>query len=182
MQPAHADSRVARPLYTADERLRRDASRWTVVQGILAPLQFIACLVSVALVWRYLATGQGADAATVSVVIKTVLLYAIMITGSLWERDVFGAYLFVPAFFWEDVVSMLVMLLHTLYLGCLLFGFLSVTEQLYLALAAYAVYIVNAGQFLWKFRLARRAVSLPSLKSQALSDARVDTRARMAGV
>lgn len=143
-------------LYTKEERQRRDASPWTLVQGLLAPLQFLVFLVSLALVWRTLATGEGATAATVSVVVKTGVLYAIMITGAIWERDVFGRYLFAPAFFWEDVVSMGVMALHTAYLACVLFGWLSTDQQLWLALAAYAAYVINAAQFLWKFRLARK--------------------------
>ena len=47
-------------LYTAEERRRRDASPWTLVQGVLAPLQFVVFLVSTVLVWRCLATGEGA--------------------------------------------------------------------------------------------------------------------------
>ena len=71
-----------RPLYTADQRLRRDASRWTLVQGILAPLQFAVFLVSVILVLRYLASGHGLEIATASIVVKTAVLYTIMITGA----------------------------------------------------------------------------------------------------
>ena len=143
------------PLYTQEQRRRRDASRWTLVQGVLAPVQFLVFLVSLWLVLRYLATGSGADAAMLSVVAKTAVLYAIMITGSLWEKDVFGEYLFAGPFFWEDVVSMLVMALHTAYLVAVSFGLLSVSGQMYLALAAYAAYVINAAQFVWKFRLAR---------------------------
>lgn len=145
------------PLYTEAERRRRDASAWTLVQGVLAPIQFLAFLVSLALVLRYFATGEGAVAATISVVVKTALLYAIMVTGSLWEKDVFGRYLFAPAFFWEDVVSMGVIALHTAYLVVLAAGWLDTRAQLALALAAYATYVVNAAQFLIKFRAARRA-------------------------
>ncbi len=93
-------------LYSEAERRRRDASPWTLVQGVLAPLQFAVFLVSLALVSRTLATGEGAGLANASVVAKTLALYAIMITGSLWEKAVFGRYLFAPAFYWEDVVSM----------------------------------------------------------------------------
>lgn len=150
----HGES--AELLYTNDERLRRDQSPWTLVQGVLAPVQFLVFLVSCALVWRYLATGEGAAIATASVVLKTLVLYAIMITGSIWERDVFGQYLFAPAFFWEDVVSMLVLALHTAYLVCVMFDLLPVREQLYLAVLAYASYVINAAQFLIKFRRARR--------------------------
>lgn len=143
-------------LYTPEQRLRRDASAWTRVQGVLAPIQFAVFLVSLGLVLRYLATGDGLLTATVSIVAKTCLLYTIMITGSIWERDVFGKYLFARAFFWEDVVSILVLALHTAYLVGLLSGALDPTRQMWLALAAYTTYVVNATQFLLKLRAARR--------------------------
>ena len=142
-------------LYTDDQRLRRDATRWTLVQGILAPLQFAVFLVSLGLLLRYLATGEGYDAATVSVVVKTGVLYLIMITGAIWEKVVFGQYLFAPAFFWEDVFSFAVIGLHTLYLYGLFAGAMEPATLVAVALAAYAAYVVNAGQFLWKLRMAR---------------------------
>lgn len=144
------------PLYTPEQRRRRDETPWTLVQGILAPVQFLACAVSTGLVIRTLATGQGLTAASVSVVIKTLLLYAIMITGAIWEKRVFGRYLFAAAFFWEDVFSMLVLALHTAYLGVLFTGALDARGQLLLALAAYAAYAINATQFVLKLRAARR--------------------------
>jgi 3-vinyl bacteriochlorophyllide hydratase len=142
-------------LYNVDERRRRDASPWTLVQGILAPLQFAIFLVSLGLVVRYLLTGAGYEAATISIVVKTAALYAIMITGSIWEHEVFGRYLFAPAFYWEDVFSMLVLALHTAYLGALFTGWLDPTQLMLLALAAYASYVINATQFLLKLRAAR---------------------------
>ncbi len=143
------------PLYTPEERVRRDATKWTLVQGILAPVQFLVFLVSLFLVIRFLWTGEGEYAANVSVVIKTLTLYTIMITGCIWEKVVFNCYLFAPAFFWEDVFSMLVLLLHTLYLVALATGYLDQYQLMILALAAYATYVVNAGQFIWKLRMAR---------------------------
>jgi 3-vinyl bacteriochlorophyllide hydratase len=148
-------ARGSRPLYTAEQRRRRDSSPWTLVQGVLAPAQFLIFLVSLVLVLRYLATGTGEFGADVSIVVKTAALYAIMITGSLWEKDVFGRYLFAPAFFWEDVVSMGVIALHSAYLVMLFGGFGTVEERMLVALAGYAAYVVNAGQFLWKLRVAR---------------------------
>ncbi|MEE4537751.1 MAG: 2-vinyl bacteriochlorophyllide hydratase [Erythrobacter sp.] len=144
-----------RALYTREERQRRDESVWTLVQGILAPLQFLVFLASLMLVIRTLATGEGVFAADVSIVVKTLVLYTIMITGSIWEKVVFGRWLFAPSFFWEDLFSMLVLALHTLYLVMLLGGVGSLDERLFVALAAYAAYIINAGQFLWKLRMAR---------------------------
>jgi 3-vinyl bacteriochlorophyllide hydratase len=147
--------RAPRPLYTPDQRRRRDASHWTRVQAILAPLQFAVFLASLYLVLSYMATGEGLGLATASIVLKTLVLYTIMITGSLWERDIFGRYLFAPAFFWEDVVSILVLALHTAYLAALLSGAVAVETQMAIALTAYAAYVVNAAQFLIKFRSAR---------------------------
>jgi len=142
-------------LYTPEQRRRRDASVWTLVQGVLAPLQFLVFLVSLALVLRYLVTGAGMFAADLSVVIKTLVLYTIMVTGSIWEKVVFGRWLFAEAFFWEDVFSMLVLALHTAYLAASLSGLLDPRELMLLALAAYAAYVVNAAQFVWKLRMAR---------------------------
>jgi 3-vinyl bacteriochlorophyllide hydratase len=146
-----------RPLYTAEERARRDQSPWTIVQGVLAPLQFLVFLVSLALVLRWLATGEGYALATASIVVKTLVLYAIMVTGSIWEKVVFGRWLFAPTFFWEDVFSMLVLALHTAYLAALWAGGWAPTALIALALAAYAAYVVNAAQFVLKLRAARLA-------------------------
>ena len=142
-------------LYTPEQRRRRDETRWTLVQGLLAPAQFVVFLVSLVLVVRTLATGEGAGAASASVVVKTLFLYAIMVTGAIWEKRVFGRYLFAPAFYWEDVFSMLVIALHTAYLGALFTGALGLRGQLLLALAAFGTYVVNATQFILKLRAAR---------------------------
>ena len=148
-------SNLTKPLYTPDQRKRRNESVWTLVQGILAPVQFLIFIVSFCLVIRYLFTGDGYEIATVSIVIKTLALYLIMITGSIWEKVVFGEYLLADSFFWEDVFSMLVLALHTAYLYFLWNGTLSANELIYLALAAYVAYLINAAQFLWKLRVAR---------------------------
>lgn len=154
--PRRREASPARaPLYTEDERKRRDASGWTIVQGVLAPLQFLAFAVSVGLIFRYLATGRGYELATASILVKTIALYAIMITGSIWEKEVFGCWLFARPFFWEDVVSMLVLALQTAYVGALLTGWGSARQQMLIAVAAYAAYIINATQFLLKLRAAR---------------------------
>jgi 3-vinyl bacteriochlorophyllide hydratase len=149
-----AAGRRRAPLYTPEQRARRDASRWTVVQGVLAPLQFLVFAASLVLVLRFLAVGEGYAAATASIVLKTGLLYAIMVTGAIWEKVVFGQYLLAPAFFWEDVVSFGVIALHTLYLWALWAGW-SPGAQMAVALAAYATYVINAAQFLLKLRAAR---------------------------
>jgi 3-vinyl bacteriochlorophyllide hydratase len=144
-----------RPLYTAEERARRDASVWTTVQGVLAPLQFLVFLVSLGLVLRFLATGAGESAAAISVLVKTATLFTIMITGSIWEKIVFGKWLFADAFWWEDLVSMLVIALHTAYVVMWWRAIGTPHQQMAVALAAYASYAINATQFLLKLRAAR---------------------------
>ncbi len=155
MTVANSQPPTRRRLYTPDQRVRRDSTRWTLVQGVLAPVQFLVFLVSLALVLRYLVTGDGYAVATASVLVKTGVLYLIMITGAIWEKIVFGQYLFAPAFFWEDVFSFAVIALHTLYLYGLFAQTMTPTGLMLLALAAYATYVINAGQFLWKLRMAR---------------------------
>ena len=151
---------VRKALYSPEQQRLRDETRWTLVQGILAPVQFIVFLVSLGLVLRYLATGSGYEAATVSVIAKTVTLYTIMITGAYWEKAVFGRYLFAPAFFWEDMVSMLVLALHTAYLISLVLPGVQAHTQMGIALAAYATYVVNSAQFVIKLRRARQSRAL----------------------
>jgi 3-vinyl bacteriochlorophyllide hydratase len=150
------------PLYTQEQRRRRDQSPWTTVQGVLAPLQFAVFALSLGLVVSYLRTGEGLPAATYSILAKTLVLYAIMVTGSIWEHAVFGRYLFAPAFFWEDVVSIGVLVLHTAYVCVLMMGG-SVELQIGVALAAYAAYLFNAGQYVLKLRAARLERPVPAL-------------------
>ncbi len=161
-------------LYTPSQRARRDATAWTLVQGVLAPVQFLIFGVSLYLVLQSLQTGEHTDWALTSVVVKTVVLYAIMITGAIWEKVVFDCYLFAPAFFWEDVVSMGVMALHTAYVWVWWQGKWSADEQLLLALAAYGSYAINAAQYIRKLRMARLQkpassdpLSLPNSGAQA---------------
>ena len=113
-------SKPYQPLYTPEQRKRRDLSVWTWIQGVLAPIQFLVFLVSITLVIRYLVTGEDYQLATVSILIKTFFLLLIMLTGCIWEKVVFGKYLFADAFFWEDVVSMGVIFLHLEYVYALL--------------------------------------------------------------
>ncbi|MEM6760857.1 MAG: 2-vinyl bacteriochlorophyllide hydratase [Pseudomonadota bacterium] len=142
-------------LYTPEQRARRDATIWTPIQGTLAPLQFAVFIVSLGLVLRYLLTGEGYEVATWSIVIKTGVLYLIMVTGAIWEKVVFGQYLLAPAFFWEDVFSFLVIALHTAYLVALFSAALAPLVLMWIALAAYAAYVFNAAQFVLKLRAAR---------------------------
>lgn len=155
MMTRKARKAIGSELYTPEQRVRRDNTRWTLVQGVLAPVQFLVFLVSLGLIMRYLWTGEGLWAADLSIIVKTLVLYTIMVTGALWEKVVFGRYLFAGPFFWEDVFSMAVLALHTAYLAATFGALMAPASLMALALAAYAAYVVNAGQFLRKLRMAR---------------------------
>jgi 3-vinyl bacteriochlorophyllide hydratase len=162
MHSSSAERSASLSLYSDDERRRRDETVWTTVQAVLAPIQFAAFAVSLVLVLRFIMTGAGYEAATISILIKTALLLTIMVTGAIWEKVVFGQYLFAPAFFWEDVFSFAVIALHLGYVWVLLTGHLGPDGQMMIALAAYVAYIINAGQFLLKLRAARLGTRVPA--------------------
>ena len=166
---ANPAGQSAEGLYTEAQRERRDATVWTVIQGILAPLQFFVFVISLGLVVRYLLTGEGYGLATQSILLKTGLLYLIMLTGAIWEKVVFGQWLFAPAFFWEDVFSFLVIGLHSAYLWALFVGSVPPLTQMVIALIAYGAYVVNAAQFLWKFRKARRQRARPDTAAEIMA-------------
>lgn len=132
--------------YTPEQRARRDASVWTKVQAVLAPIQFIAFIISFALVIRYLTTGNGLLIANISVLIKIALLWLITVTGMIWEKDVYGQWFLAPEFFWEDVGNAVAMIFHNLYFVAVWLGW-SADAVMTLMLVAYSTYLVNCAQF-----------------------------------
>lgn len=155
MQKMSAGKERSPQLYTPDQKIRRDKSVWTMVQAVLAPLQFLVCFISIGFVLNYLINGTGYQIATISIISKTVILYLIMVTGAIWEKEVFGQYLFASAFFWEDIVSFFVIAFHTAYVLSLIMSLMDAEKLMWLALIAYFTYFINAAQFLIKFRLGR---------------------------
>jgi 3-vinyl bacteriochlorophyllide hydratase len=132
--------------YTPEQLRRRDASRWTTVQAILAPVQFLVFLVSFALVVRTLLTGEGYALATASVLLKIALLWAITITGMFWEHEIYGHYFMAREFFWEDLGNAVAMITHNLYFVAQALHWPE-HALLQLMLVAYVTYLVNCAQF-----------------------------------
>jgi len=141
--------------YTAEQMERRNKSKWTIVQIILAPLQFLSFIASLVLIMYYLATGNGYEIATFSVWVKIALLWAITITGMFWEKDVFDKWFLAKEFFWEDAFNALAMVMHNLYFLALLAGW-SERELMLLMLVAYISYLLNFGQFFIRGLQARK--------------------------
>lgn len=146
---------MASPTYTPAQLEKRNKSKWTVVQAILAPIQFLAFIISLILVIRYLVTGQGYMIATISVLIKITLLWLITITGMIWEKEIFGHWFLAPQFFWEDVGNAVAMILHNIYFFARWQGW-SEQAVMTVMLIAYITYLFNSAQFIVKGLQARK--------------------------
>lgn len=141
--------------YTPEQLAKRNASMWTKVQIILAPLQFLAFITSFALVVRYLVTGDGYALATTWVLIKISLLWLITVTGMIWEKEIFGHWFLAPQFFWEDVGNLVAMIFHNLYFVAVWLGW-SDQAVMTVMLVAYITYLGNSAQFVARGLQARR--------------------------
>lgn len=144
--------------YTTDQLHRRDQSLWTPVQAVAAAIQFIIFVVSLVLVIRFFATGQGYEVATVFGVAKVLLLYFMTVTGMAWEDEVFGQMFLAKAFFWEDIGNLLSLSGNTAYLATLLLGLPEEIQMIALCVAL-ATYVINFAQF------ARRGMKSARQKS-----------------
>ncbi len=136
-------------MYTPEQLARREASRWTRIQIILAPIQFVAFLISFALVVRYLVTGEGYLAATISVWVKIALIWALTITGMFWEKDVYDHYFMAREFFWEDFGNLVAILTHNAYFVVQWLGWDN-RSVMWVMVFAYVTYLLNATQFIIK--------------------------------
>lgn len=153
-------------MYTPDQLRRREASRWTQVQIVLAPIQFLAFIISFALVIRYLVTGEGYWVATVSVWVKIFLIWALTITGMLWEYDMYDHYFMAKEFFWEDLGNLIAIITHNLYFVAVWMG-ASQRVIMWVMVFAYITYLFNAGQFVARgVRSARQRRALKQVTSQ----------------
>jgi 3-vinyl bacteriochlorophyllide hydratase len=140
---------MAAALYTSEQLARRETSPWTRVQLVLAPIQFVVFLISATLVIRYLLTGQGYLLATATVLVKIALLWALTITGMIWEKDVLGHWFMAPSFFWEDFGNLVAILTHNAYFVAAWLG-AGPGELMLVMLIAYVSYLINCAQFVLK--------------------------------
>lgn len=153
-------------MYTPDQLRRREASRWTKVQIILAPIQFVAFIISFALVIHYLVTGEGYIAATISVWVKISLIWALTITGMLWEYDMYDHYFMAKEFFWEDMGNLIAIITHNLYFVAKWMG-ADERTVMWVMVFAYVTYLFNAGQFLARgIRSARQRRAMKQTPSR----------------
>ena len=127
---------------------RSAASIWTRIHPVFAIGQLGVFLVSVVLLALYFLHMVPFTAVHDSVLMKIALMIGAMITGSLWEHDVFGPWWFAHEFFIEDVMTLNVFLLHIGYLITVYVWPQTMNAVLSMLGVAYAVYAFNVAQYI----------------------------------
>jgi 3-vinyl bacteriochlorophyllide hydratase len=129
-------------------RKRREASIWTSIHPFFAIGQLGVFMVSLVLLGLYFLHVVSFATVHLSVLIKIAFMIGAIVTGSLWERDVFGTWWFAQEFFVEDVMTANVFGLHILYL--IAYYALPSNRGASLALLglAYLIYGLNVGQYI----------------------------------
>lgn len=129
-------------------RERRAASVWTMIHPVFALGQLLAFVVSVGLLIAYLRHGVSFHAVHVSVLTKIGLMVGAVITGSLWEHDVFGHWWFAPEFMFEDVMTLIVFIMQLSYLLMVFTHPENMRAILGILVLAYATYLANVAQYI----------------------------------
>jgi 3-vinyl bacteriochlorophyllide hydratase len=144
------------PRYTPEQLEKRNASKWTTSQAILAPIQFLIFLAGLTVTYLY---SQGIWITdftwiTTFVILKTAMLVLIFVTGGFFELEVFGQFAFAHEFFWEDFGSAIAMIVHISYF--ILF-WMGLDEKMLITTAylAYLSYLINAAQFVIRLLLEK---------------------------
>lgn len=144
------------PRYTPEQLDKRNKSIWTKVQLILAPIQFVVFLIGVALtIYYYTGVIDNFAWVTWAILIKTIFLVVLFVTGAFFEKEIFGIWVYSPEFFWEDIGSTIATTVHFLYFVLAYLGY-SETVLIWTALAAYFTYVVNAIQYLVRIYLEKK--------------------------
>lgn len=139
---------------------RRSASIWTKIHPVFALGQLLAFFVSVGLLIGYLRGTVSFEVVHQSVVVKVALMVGAIITGALWEKDVFGQYWFAPQFMAEDTMTVNVFLLHAAYLGMAYAHPENIPTQLGMLIVAYGVYVANVAQYVVRTAMLGKHVAV----------------------
>jgi 3-vinyl bacteriochlorophyllide hydratase len=137
-------------------RDRRKASIWTLIHPLFAIGQLLAFLVSVGLFFAYLCGKVPFHAVHVSVLVKIGLMIGAVLTGSFWERDVFGYWWFAPEFLFEDVMTLVVFITQMSYLAMVIAHPQMMTVILGILSFAYLVYLANVAQYIHRTQTMKK--------------------------
>jgi 3-vinyl bacteriochlorophyllide hydratase len=149
-------AREIMPRYTPEQLIKRNASVWTEIQIILAPVQFLIFLAGVTLNTLYATNAVSIDFFWISITIlfKTLFFAILFITGMFFEKEIFDRWVYSPEFLWEDIGSTVASFFHLLYFVMAWMGF---PEKLLVmeAYIAYLTYVINALQYLVRIILEK---------------------------
>ena len=127
---------------------RRSASAWTLIHPVFAIGQLGVFLVSLVLLGLFFAHDVSFRTVHLSVLIKIAFMIGAIITGSLWEHDVYGKWWFAPEFFVEDVMTLNVFLLHIGYLVTVYALPGNFRASIAMLGLAYLIYGLNVSQYI----------------------------------
>lgn len=144
------------PRYTPEQLMKRNASVWTDIQLILAPIQFFVFLAGVIVTFLYVQNDQIFSFYWVSVAIlfKTLFFGLLLVTGAYFEKEIFDKWIYGKEFLWEDVGSTVAAFFHLLYFVMAYMGYPE-DVLIWEAFLAYFTYVVNALQYLVRILLEK---------------------------
>jgi len=148
---------IPMPRYTPEQLAKRNASVWTDIQIILAPVQFIFFVTGVAVTTLY-ANGiivSGFYWVSIAILFKTLFFGLLFTTGMFFEKEIFDQWVYSKEFLWEDIGSTVAAFFHLLYFYLAYFGYPR-EVLIWDAYLAYFTYVVNAMQYLVRIILEKR--------------------------
>jgi 3-vinyl bacteriochlorophyllide hydratase len=143
--------------YTPEQLVKRNASIWTDIQIILAPIQFLFFVAGVTTTALYANDLFGTSFYWVSVAIlfKTLFFALLFITGMFFEKEIFNQWVYSKEFLWEDIGSTIAAFFHLLYFF-LAYRHYPENVLIWDAFIAYFTYVLNALQYLIRIILEKR--------------------------
>jgi len=144
------------PRYTPEQLAKRNASIWTDIQIILAPIQFLFFIAGLATTALY-ANGlfvTGFYWVSIAILFKTLFFALLFITGMFFEKEVFDQWVYSKEFLWEDIGSTVAAFFHLLYFFLAWLGY-SQEVLIWDAFLAYFTYVINALQYLVRIILEK---------------------------
>jgi 3-vinyl bacteriochlorophyllide hydratase len=141
---------------------RRNASIWTKIHPVFAIGQLGIFIVSAGLLVLYGLHIVPFTTVYLSVLIKIACMIGAVLTGSFWERDVYGPWWFADEFFIEDVMTVNVFSLHVAAVVAYFAQPFDLRATLMLLVFAYVIYALNVGQYIFRHMSMQHESSAPA--------------------
>ncbi len=154
---------------------RRAATIWTKIHPPFAFAQLAAWVVSLILLGFFFAGRLPFAVVQTSVLVKISLMAGAVVTGSFWERAVYGYWWFAPEFFLEDLFTYTVALFQIGYLIVYYSAPDNLSANVAVLLVTYFAYAVNVAQYVLK-AVGRRTVLVPVREEAPKNDGRSGRR------